>query len=241
MSITSIYDGELRVFVSIQTKGSDKKLIDNLNEALTVLFDKPENSDFFYKSIDITGQWSPHDGEFDAWGTTAARAWLDVATRPSIRNELKLWATKVEKIFIQHGEIWDSEEALFGEVPISYFGLLHLEFVPLYSRFIDSWGLNYMNDPERIIAQMAENHGCCPEIEDMLLKCVVDQAGGGCLSGFDLKPVLQNLYGDFPKSKLFRRIIHAKFHKGGIGPNYHPNWPELAAAEKDILATLDTA
>jgi hypothetical protein len=56
-----------------------------------------------------------------------------------------------------------------------------------------------------------------------------------------LKPVLQNLYGDFPKSQLFRRMILAKFNEGTLRPGYHPDWPELAEAEKDILAKLDAA
>lgn len=246
-------DNALTLVASIRNRGMPDETIADLHEALARITDSLDDESLYFRAIDLSGEWRPGNGDFDPWGSANVGAWARLAGQPQVLDRLRTWLADVETLLARHadekhGSILESDEVLLGEVPASILAVMHLEFVPIYARFLDVW-LD-LNDAQKnsVVAEIVQSHGRCAKVEDLLFKLVVYQGGDGDLVGYALRPELEKLYGDFPKSKLFRRMVEAMHARGpelqdSTGKryifSYQPSWPELTEAAKAILAELD--
>lgn len=252
MAIESIRDPDMMALVvSIQNDGSVGETLSDLNAALDCIVDSLEDSDLFYRSIDLSGKWRLGDDGFEPMGEDNLVAWANFVKNEDVLPGIERWLARQEKLLVDVGEfdmIYESEETQLGEPAISSLAMKHRSFVPLYNRFLDLWDLNHGVYQPGVIAFLVKIHGKCPEIEDMLLNMVLKHGGDGDLIEYNTRPFLEEIYGDFPESDLFRRMVtemHANCGKlkDSSGKryifNYTPSWPELGAKADAILAELD--
>lgn len=148
----------------------------------------------------------------------------------------------------KHASIRETDEVLLGEVPLSILAVTHLDFVPVFTRFLDVWDDPAQAQQHSVVMEIVQSHGRCPAVEDLLVKLVAQHGGDGDLIQSVLRPLLEKLYGDFPGSKLFRRMVETTHAMGtkrqdSEGNRYiflHcPDWPELKVSATAILAELD--
>ena len=144
--------------------------------------------------------------------------------------------------------LYESEEAQLGEPALSALAMRYPAFLHTYSRFLDLWDLDHGVHHSEMISFFLKIHGVCPEIEAILMKMVTKYGGDGDLIEHNARPFLEEIYGDFPESDLFRRMVTEMHADCGIPSNpsekryifnYTPSWPELGEKAKTLLAELD--
>ncbi|MCJ2045411.1 hypothetical protein MKK58_12860 [Methylobacterium sp. J-078] len=245
----------LSIVLSIRNSGTHVETIKDLHKALAKIASSLGKESLYYRAIDLSGTWRSGEEEFNPWAPPNISAWADLARHPETLNDLRAWLEDVERLLLRHlaeedTSILEAEEVLLGEVPLSILAVMHLDFVPLYTRFLDVW--QDQNGPQQgsIVQEIVEAHGRSKEVEDLLFKLVVYMSGDGDLIEYNLRKNLEQLYGNFSQSELFRRMVEAMHARGSelqdsTGKryifSYLPGWPELTVAAETILAELDVA
>lgn len=252
MAIKNIHDSDmLMLVVSVQNDGSVDKTLEDLDAALDCIVDSMSDENIWFCSIDLSGKWRLGQGEFEPMGEDNVLAWCQFVADETVLPSLERWVARQEKMLIDAGEfkpIHESEDVQLCETAISCLAMKHLSFVPVYTRFLDLWDLEHGVHQNGIIAHLLKMHGQCAEVEDLLVKMVVKYGGDGDLIQYDARPFLEEVYGDFPASKLFRRMVE-EVHENAAGGedssgeryifNYTPGWPEIGAAADTIWAELN--
>lgn len=253
MAIEAIRADKYTLVLSIRNDRADNAEICDLDEALATISDSLEDKSLFFRALDLSGEWRSGSGDFDPWNSDNLRAWAILSSRSTALPGLHKWLGEVENLLRRHlaekyTPIWESGEVLFGEIPLSILAVSNLEFVPVYTNFIDVWGDINTQRQYSIVAEIVQTHGRCSEVENLLLKLVAYKGGDGDLIEYVLRSELEKLYGDFPKSELFRLMVMTMNARGSelqdsTGKryifNYMPSWPELTDAAQTILAELD--
>jgi hypothetical protein len=246
-------EGMMMLVVSIRNSGAHDQVTEDLHEAIVKISNSLGDESLYYRAIDPSGAWRLGNDEFNPWDDDAVGAWVRIASQSGALDGLRAWLAEVERLLASrlaenHESIWEAEDALLGEVPLSVLAIAHLEFVPIYARFRDLWEDGNATQQDSIVAEIVEAHGRCSEVEELLFKLVVHHGGDSDLMEYALRPQLEKLYGDFPKSKLFRRMVEAMHAMGSERKDshgewhifsYHPSWPELTETAKAILAELE--
>lgn len=262
MPVTPIHDREnYSLVLSLRTSRFFGDPVVDLSEALAKLEDSLSDKGLYFRAIDVTGKWRPGRGgfnpfdAFDPYNDDAIGAWSKIGSRRENLPGLRKWLADVEALLTryvaeEHQSICETDMVVLAEVPLGVFAIMHLEFVPIYARFIDLWINADARQQNSIVSDIMETHGPRPEVEDLLFKLVVEHGGDGDLIEYALRPELEKHYGDFTESPLFRRMIVAMHAKGAAMQDstgkryifsYTPSWPELSDAAKAILAELDAA
>jgi hypothetical protein len=248
--------------------------VDKLFEAIQIIRDRMGDKKIYYLCLDICSNHRKGE-EFTAWTKPAVASWVRIARDRRLRERLKQWLTELEKLLIEAnssagrstGGLWEGEETQLGEVAASAFAAADVTFVSFYARLLKVWDTSHEVMQGDTIDSIIENHGICAETEELLYARAVetgygvDQIGG-------LFPILQEHYGDFTKSSLFRKIVetlhardrawrvkeHEKFvellaRNPKAKPNvlsernlfvYWRNIPQLKQAADRLLEELDT-
>ena len=240
--------------LSVGRGDADGGKIDDLNKSLEIISDSLADKSLFFRAIDLSGTWRLGAGDFDPWNSNNVAAWAKLAGQATALPDLRAWLEDLERLLARHiremhDPMWEADEVLVGEVPLSILAVAHLEFVPIYTRFLDVWENANAPQQNSIVTEIVQAHGSCSEVEDLLLKFVAYKGGDSDLIEYALRPELEKLYGDFPRSKLFRRMIETMHARGpelqdSTGKryifSYMLNWSELAEAAQAILAELDS-
>lgn len=234
----------------LQPARSDEAMMQDLNAALDAIQQSLGERRIWHRAIDPTGAWSPGQGEFAPSDRRCLAAWAALARRRESRQALHTWFDRLAALLQRVGPddpIHEAEDAQLGEFALSVLATRHLEFVPVFQRFLDLWDLHHAVHTDRTIADIVKAHGRSPETESLVLHAVVAHAGDGDLVEHELRPILTKLYGDFTRSDLLRRMVttmHAE--TAGRTPaeeryifRYTPSWPELGTAVQSMLAELD--
>ncbi|CUW87370.1 hypothetical protein N5C66_15005 [Rhizobium pusense] len=255
MTIKEVFDEDaMTIAFRISFNRNKSKIIAELNEVIPRIKKSLSREDVWYRVIDVSGKWSSDKEDFeDPWTSPNADAWVQLANHSEFLEGLHVWFGDLENLLAlhlqeKHASIRETDEVLLGEVPLSILAVTHLDFVPVFTRFLDVWDDPAQAQQHSVVMEIVQSHGRCPAVEDLLVKLVAQHGGDGDLIQSVLRPLLEKLYGDFPGSKLFRRMVETTHAMGtkrqdSEGNRYiflHcPDWPELKVSATAILAELD--
>jgi hypothetical protein len=248
MPVKTVFEqSALQLVVSLFPTASSQEealdqTVDQLFEALQVIRGQLMNKDIYHFAIDICGS---HEGgdEFDPWSDEAIPAWSQIAVHSRLHGRLEQWLSEVEKLIAEansgvrsNGSVWELDEYQLGEVAACAFALVSRNFVPFYVRLLKVWDLDHMSHLPEAIEAIVKRHSICPEIEELLFE--LETSGYGHGQAEALFPYLQEQYGDFPNSPLFRRMVetlHAKDLAWRISA--HENYLERLAKDSNAKPT----
>ncbi len=254
MSLVPLYDErQMTLVLSIQECVTVQDKMASLHQALLEISKKSADNSIYFWAIDLAGTWKIGDDEFDPWSESNLNAWIDLAKCKDSLDPLRAWLNHLEKILLlrrkeERAPLWESDVTLFGEVALSVLAIMYLDFVPFYARFLDAWDGENSRQRDSTIQEIVASHGRCPEIEKLIFDLIFHDGIDGDLINYSLRSDLENMYGDFTKSDLFRRIIEAIHAAGADWQDnegnwaifrYTPSWPELKEKAEEILAELD--
>lgn len=256
-------EDHLQLVLSIKPRGllPGQKLdhtVDQMFEALEIIRNRVSDGDIYYFTIDIANAHSAGE-EFVPWHDGAVPRWGAIAREARLHSRLQQWLSAVEDLIVSTDAtagrstagIWEHDETQFGEPAASVFALAHRSFIPFYTRLLKVWDLDHEVHQSEAIDAIVRTHGICPETEDLLVARACAGYGQGQIE--DLFPYLQEQYGDFSNSALFRRMVqecHARdraWRQSMPGKNladrqifnYCPSAPVLKEKAAAILKELD--
>ncbi|MDQ4407112.1 hypothetical protein RBU00_13455 [Rhizobium sp. AN63] len=226
-----------------------REIIADLNEISLRLEESLSDKNIWYRVIDLSGTWSSNEA-FYPWTEINYNAWIELALHSEVLDDLRAWFGTLEKLLIRFSQagrgipMMETDEAAFGEVPLSVLAIMYSDFVPIYTRFLDLWEAQDRNQCCEIVTEIVQSHGAMPEVEDLLVKLVSEHFYDSCLIPY-LRTELENLYGDFPQSALFRKMVEAMHTKEAENVGfersifkYCSEWIELTESANAILAEL---
>ncbi|MBG0507597.1 hypothetical protein I3J13_02380 [Agrobacterium sp. MOPV5] len=228
-----------------------QEIIRDLNEISLRIEESLSDENIWYRVIDLSGTWNSSE-EFYPWTEINYNAWIKLALHSEVLDDLRAWFGTLEKLLIRFSQeghaipMMETDEAAFGEVPLSILAVMYSDFVPIYTRFLDLWEAQDRNQCCEIVTDIVKSHGAIIEVEDLLVKLVSEHSYDNSLIPY-LRTELENIYDDFPQSALFRKMVevmHAK-EAENIGFErsifrYCSDWVELTESANAILAELES-
>lgn len=260
MPVKTVFEQSSRQWVISVTPspGSPDETVDQLFEALEITRERLSDKNAYYYAIDIRGSHTSGE-EYAPWSDEAIAAWAQVATDSRLHSRLQEWLSCVENLIIEAdaakrstASLWEIDEVQFGEPAACAFALINRSFIPFYARLLSVWDLDHEVHQAEAIEAIVKQHGICPETEQLL---IARASGYGLDQLDDLTPYLEEVYGDFPNSAFFRRMIEAFYTKDrswrqsmkgknlpdGSILDHWPTAPALKARAVEIWTELDAA
>jgi len=238
MAIRSEYikrDMRLKIHVSCRDLNSEieiEKTFADLYKALEKIVESLEDKSIYFFSIEIecgSNTMEPEtvgypqaaypEGEYNPWEAQRLDFWLSAFKAPHLHQRIKDWFVRLEEVLEQikgykrsTEGLWEDEYTQFCEPLISYLANCDIEFVPYYTRLLRRWDLMHEVKQLEVIDAIFRKFGACAETEELLYCRVVETEGQHEIDQVEkLFPFLQEEYGDFTKSLLFRRMV-ARWH-----------------------------
>lgn len=221
----------------LSSEGQVRLIMEDYNSAIDVIADKLQVQDIYYFGITVSlkrglikiltpgtallavramARGKAHGSERNPWKALCPEFWLAACQFPSLHDQICATLNKIEHMLAAAKLARSSEEGLFeddttafGEPLVSLLALQDLRFVDAYRRLMNQWDMNHEVDQFEVIDLIVRTHKMCPETEQLLYDRATISAGQNGESQIeDLYPTLQQAYGAFTGSLLFKRIIN---------------------------------
>lgn len=259
MSVKRLHDPDQHMFVfSIRNdkwlvRRAPSEVMDDLDTALTMLR-LSLREEAYFRTFDLAGTWRPGGEEFDPTSEKNRAAWNRLATQPELKPRLRAWLSRAKTVMAEYeaitrDTIWESEHIQFGEEVASLMSALYVDFVPDFASMLQYWDIGHEVQTGETIDLLLEKYGICPETEELLIARTVHGTESLVEHMF---AELDEHYGGFVHSDLFRRIVTAMHAKYEAYLRKHPSrgrderWiflnsknKALTEAANVILAELD--
>lgn len=228
--------------------------------------------ELYFFGLDPTGTWSPEEGEFYAGDDHVALFWQDVVTRPELHADARAYFEAALSL-LKHAQsvsrssdgIWECDTVQLAELGITVFACAQVEFVPLFTRFLRVWDMDHEVNQSDAIITIVQQHGVCPETEELLFTRSVEAQGQTGHGDFEeVADLFAAHHGGLAKAPLLRLIVStlhtddyeyrkADWDKYQAGEQSQPTnyadrdlvnawcYPKLAAAVQPIIEELDAA
>lgn len=208
------------------------RIVDGLFEALAIIRNRLEESEFAYFGLDVAR--SHRKGrEFTPASVETALVWKELGEEKHLHDRLKAWLADLADLYVfargEYEELFESETYQLGELGASLLAMSDIAFVPGYARLVALFDPGHNVHCDETIDEILEAHGFCAETEELLIAWSVDFERAPLLR--QLLPQLEHHYGDFVASSLFERMVTALYKKDKVEWNAaYPSRPYVFEA-----------